>query len=173
MHAGCRRPGQVWKKARGLWYGAEKFSGFAQAAWTLEEFGDSNAIWHLLKLECPFSTFYWVLKNNEEGGKLRERQAMEKWQRQIEVREGAPLNSLKGQPKGEATKKLAWRFKLDPCFMSKTLKKEGPSFCNCARKSWNTHCIVTLPQQWQQQRAPCWMLSWKLVPQNGSWFSAH
>ena len=25
--------------------------------------------------------------------------------------------------------------------------------------------IATLPQQWQQQRAHCWILSWKLLPQ--------
>ena len=27
--------------------------------------------------------------------------------------------------------------------------------------------IATLPQQWQQQRAHCWMLSWKVLPPKG------
>ena len=68
--------------------------------------------------------------------KLKERQAVGKWQIQIEGRRLAPLNCLKGQPKGESTDKLAWKFKLDHCFMSKTLKKKGASIC--ARKTRHT-----------------------------------
>ena len=60
---------------------------------------------------------------------LKERQAVGKWQVQIEGRELAPLNCLKGEPKGESTDTLAWKFKLDHCFMSKTLKKGGTSIC--------------------------------------------
>ena len=69
--------------------------------------------------------------------KLKGRQAVGKWRIQIEKKELAPLNCLKGQPKGESTDKLAWKFKLDHCFMSKTLKKEGTSIC--ARKTRHTH----------------------------------
>ena len=47
----------------------------------------------------------------------------------IEGRERAPLNYLKGQPKGESTDKLAWKLKLDHCFMSKSL--EGRNFHLC------------------------------------------
>ena len=39
---------------------------------TLEEFGNSNAVSHLLKLEFPLSTFYWALRNYErERGKVQ------------------------------------------------------------------------------------------------------
>ena len=36
----------------------------------MEEFGHSNAGGHLLKLEFPMSTFYWVMRNYKEGGKV-------------------------------------------------------------------------------------------------------
>ena len=45
--------------------------------------------------------------------------------------------------------------------MSKTLEKEGPSIVQGKLDK----LIATLPQQWQQQRAHCWILSWKLLPQ--------
>ena len=37
----------------------------------LEEFGNSNAVWHFLNLEFPLPTFYLVLRDYEEGGKVK------------------------------------------------------------------------------------------------------
>ena len=51
-------------------YDKEKRNRFVQAALLLEEFGHSNAVWLLLKLEFPMSTFYWVMRNYKEGGKV-------------------------------------------------------------------------------------------------------
>ena len=59
-------------------YDKGKRNRFVQAAQLLEEFGHSNAVWHLLKLEFPMSIFYWVMRNYKEGGKLTVRQAVGK-----------------------------------------------------------------------------------------------
>ena len=50
-------------------------NSFEPAAYTLEEFGNSNAVLHLLKLEFPLSTFYGIMMRE---GKLKERQAVGK-----------------------------------------------------------------------------------------------
>ena len=67
--------GQVWKKMPAV-YDKGKRNCFVQAAELLEEFGHSNTVWHLLKLEFPVRTFYWVIRNYEEGEKLKVRQAV-------------------------------------------------------------------------------------------------
>ena len=51
-------------------YDKGKRNCFVQAAELLEEFGHSNTVWHLLKLEFPMRTFFWVMRNYEEGGKV-------------------------------------------------------------------------------------------------------
>ena len=88
-----------------------------------------------LNFQWALSIGLWGATRREE--KLTVRQAVGKWQIQIEGKELFPLNCLKGQPKGKSTKKLAWKFKQDHCVMSKTLKEKGPSIC--ARKTRHTH----------------------------------
>ena len=136
--------GQVWKKCPRLMIrGTEIACTGSLVLGRVRQLKRSLAF---LNLEFPLKTFYWVLRDYEEGGKSNESQAVGKWQIQIEGRELAPLNCLKGQPKGESTEKLAWKFKLDHCFMSKTLKKEGPSICarkTCHAQSHSPAAVAT------------------------------
>ena len=78
-----------------------------------------------------------MTKNSNQGGPaLKESQAVGTGNAmQIEGRELAPLNCLKRETKAESTRKLASKLKLDHYFMSKILKKEGPSVCACKENS--------------------------------------
>ena len=159
--------GQVWKKCpRFMIRGAEIALYRQISTWKSSATQTQFGIFWTLNFPWKPSIEFWGIMRREE--KLKERQAVGKWQIQIKGRGLAPLNCLKGQPKGESTEKLAWKFKVDHCLCLKPWRRNDLPFVQGKPDTLK----ATLPQQWQQQRAHCWMLSWKLLPQR-SLVSAH